>query len=61
MTLQSCDGCGVVLDTDKLPFPDDIYHDDGSVNTDVAVFDGYSTWRAMVECPVCGTAITKGD
>jgi hypothetical protein len=60
MNLTSCDGCGVVLDKDKLAFSDDIYSDDGSVNPDVAAWNSDSrNYEAYVKCPVCQEVVFK--
>lgn len=36
MNLMSCDKCGVVLDINKIEFPDDICNEDGSVSSENA-------------------------
>jgi len=58
MNLTSCDSCGVVLDKDMLDFPNDIYFDNGSVDTTLAEWDG-DNWVAFAECPVCSQHILK--
>ena len=60
MNLTACDDCGVVLDRDKLNFPDkeDIYDEDFSVNTDLATWDGYE-FILKTQCPVCGGDILE--
>lgn len=54
MTLISCDNCCVVLDANKLVFPDQKswWHEDGTINAELA---GWRFWgyRAKVACPVC--------
>jgi hypothetical protein len=60
MNLRSCDSCGVVLDSDKLMFPDQKqwWHEDGSVDETLAGWSKYSSaWRAKVPCPVCKSDI----
>jgi hypothetical protein len=60
MNLRSCDSCGVVLDLDKLMFPDQKqwWHEDGSVDETLAGWNGNaSAWRAKVPCPVCKSDI----
>ena len=52
MNLTSCNGCGVVLDKDKLSWPDDLWGDDGSIDQESAEWNG-DTWVAFTECPVC--------
>lgn len=58
MNLISCD-CGVVLDKDKLPFPEDVWTADGSeVDLTKAAWDG-DRYTAFVKCPVCGEPVMK--
>jgi hypothetical protein len=57
--LISCDGCGVLLDGSKLPFADNIYNCDGSVDLEKAAWDG-SNYVPFVLCPVCGAKVLKG-
>lgn len=52
MNLASCDNCGVVLDKDKLGFPEDIRDYDYCVDESKAVWDG-DNWVAFTKCPVC--------
>jgi hypothetical protein len=58
MNLVSCDDCGVVLDKDKLVFPDtDQVEDDetGTYDPDAIVWNpNGSSWCVWVPCPVCG-------
>jgi hypothetical protein len=57
MNLISCDGCGTVLDKNKLNFPKDIYHDDYNYGIDSTkgVWDDIvETHVPFVKCPVCG-------
>lgn len=57
MDLVSCDSCGVILDSDKLSWPSDLYSKDtGEIIEAVAVWDG-DTYVARVACPVCGCDI----
>ena len=60
MNLLSCDGCGVVLDVDKIGIPDIHNEDDIGYNIEVAmrVEDRYVPG---IKCPVCGmrTALTS--
>lgn len=58
MKLISCDTCGVVLDGDKLNFPDEIYTYDGSIDDKLAVWNGDS-FVPKVQCPVCHADILK--
>ena len=56
MNLQSCDNCGVVLDVDKIAFPDqkNWLKEDGTIDESMATRTGIS-WRAFVPCPACGS------
>ena len=58
MRLKSCDKCGVILDTDKIDFPDDITNTDGSIDDSLGVWDG-DNYVAYVSCPVCRSEITE--
>ena len=58
MKLISCNGCGVVLDGDKLDFPVDFRTDDGGINLANAIWDG-DEYVPFVHCPACETAVTK--
>ncbi len=59
MNLTSCGGCGVVLDKDKLIFPD-TYDDDGSVIDEASEWSGREgDFIAVVPCPVCKTNIRE--
>jgi len=59
MNLTSCDGCGVVLDKDKLPWPDDLWDlDEEGISQEKAEWNG-DKWVAFTECPVCGTHLLK--
>ena len=54
MNLISCDHCGVVLDADKLNFPDskNYEREDGSLDESMVTWC-YGAWRPFVPCPVC--------
>jgi len=56
INLVSCDNCGVVLDASKLDFPDDIYRDDGGIDTGKATWDG-DDYVPFVKCPVCQSKV----
>jgi len=58
VNLISCDNCGVVLDSDKLSFPTDIYNDDGSINSEYASWNG-EDYVPKAKCPVCSEEILK--
>lgn len=60
MNLISCNNCGVVLDADNLRFPEDIWDEDGCVDTDLADWDHYTErYKAAVPCPVCKEKVIK--
>jgi hypothetical protein len=59
MNIISCENCGVVLDKNRLRFPDDIYRD-GSIDDQKAAWDG-DNWVAKVICPVCGSDILESN
>ena len=60
MKLQSCDSCGVLLDIDKLIFPDSKHYEraDGSLDESMVTWCG-SAWRPFVHCPVCQNKIVE--
>jgi hypothetical protein len=58
MNLRSCYMCGVVLDMDMLPFPKLIENPDGTINDNLAAWDG-DRYVPKVECPVCHHEILK--
>lgn len=62
MDLTSCDGCGVVLDRDKVHFTPEsrLYRDDGSVDQDHFSFNG-DRYLAYVNCPICEEEIHESD
>lgn len=54
MNLTSCDNCGIIMDKDKINFPN-AYSDDGFALS-TSVWDG-DEFVATVPCPVCGSQI----
>ena len=60
MNLISCDGCGVVLDKDKLNFPEGIHDDEGVVDDTKASWNGRA-WVASIQCPVCDQVILSEE
>lgn len=54
MNLLSCDGCGIVMDLDKIPIPDIHNEDDVGYNTEVAMYTG-ERYVPGIKCPVCQT------
>ena len=53
MKLISCDGCGVVLDAEKMHFPyDRMFDDNGQVKPSRAVWDG-ENYVPYLPCPIC--------
>lgn len=55
MKLISCNGCGVILDHDKLAFAENIYTETGDEIDDTkgAYDQERRTFFAFVHCPVC--------
>ena len=61
MNLISCANCGVVLDKNRLTFPD-IYDDDGEIIRGTAEWDSYlERFVAITPCPVCKEPIPEED
>lgn len=60
MKLQSCDNCGVLLDIDKLIFPDSKHYEqaDGSLDESMVILYG-GAWRPFIRCPVCQDIIVE--
>jgi hypothetical protein len=57
MNLCSCDGCGVVLDKDKLNFPTEGYSEEG-IDLNNAFYDrNTKDFRFFISCPVCNNKI----
>lgn len=59
LILVSCERCGVVLDVERLQFPDDIFFS-GSIEIDrkkAAWNEATSEHEPFVPCPVCGEPI----
>lgn len=62
MKLIGCISCGVVLDGDKLRFPDYWLLDDGSVDQEKAGWDSFKDeFVAKVKCPVCAADVLESD
>jgi len=60
MNLKSCEGCGVVIDTDKILFPHNIIKDDGCVDLENAAWSNeQDEWVAKISCPVCNEDILE--
>jgi len=62
VNILSCDGCGVLLDADKLDFPTDIWKDTEFPEVD----ETKGTWdykkeknAPYVNCPVCKEKVLK--
>lgn len=58
MNLISCDYCGVVLDKDKLVFPDIWDDETGEKKPNAGVWHNDS-FSSCVPCPVCENAIVE--
>lgn len=58
MNLTSCNGCGVVLDKDKLKFPkeNEMYDEEAGADPTKAIWQG-NNFAPVVPCPVCGEYI----
>jgi hypothetical protein len=56
MNLRSCDNCGVVVDIDKVPFPDDIYAPDDTIDDTKAIWIDRE-FVPYIRCPVCNNEI----
>ena len=62
MRLITCENCGIVLNANFLSFPakNEIYNDEGSIDTEKAVYYEtiyYSNFVPKVDCPVCNSPI----
>lgn len=53
MHLISCDNCSIVLDVENMGFEPVRYREDGSVDTDTALWNGRD-YVPKTECPLCG-------
>lgn len=60
MNLISCDNCGVVLDKNKLNFPDTILNDDSSVDVTACIWNG-EDYVKYVNCPCCGRPVLSDE
>ena len=52
MNLISCNGCGVVLDKNRLHFMDTDYIDENGDNDSNRIWDG-GDFVSTIPCPVC--------
>ena len=60
MNLISCDSCGVVLDKNKIVFPDGIWDDNYNLDSDKAVWDSNKrAYIPFVKCPACGEPVKE--
>ena len=60
MKLISCNNCAVMLDADKLHFPDCIHEEGGTVDLDLGLWSSDKRdWVAYVKCPVCNEPIEE--
>lgn len=59
MNLVSCDGCGIVLDKDKLKFPteDELYDEDSYMK---GIWHNHR-FVPFVPCPVCNEPILENQ
>lgn len=58
MNITSCEQCGVVLDKDRLEFPEKYDHDTGEAIEGQSIWVG-NDFVAVVECPVCKNYILE--
>lgn len=58
MNLISCENCAVVIDSNKVAWPDDFETEEG-INEDKAMWDG-DKFQAFVKCPNCSEPIIRG-
>lgn len=58
MNLITCPHCAVVLNADLLPFPGDIYDEEGMIDHDKAAWNG-ENYVPFVACPVCKNGVEK--
>ncbi len=60
MKIISCERCGVVLDQDKMNFPDTYNHDTQElIEANCMWNDALNKYVPVVNCPVCGNKIAK--
>ena len=57
MRIISCDNCGVVIDGDKVKWPE-MYDDEGELIEGTAEWDG-DRFVPVVPCPVCKEEIAE--
>lgn len=58
MKLISCECCGVVMGTDRIPEPDVYDHDSGEVITEQAAYDNdFKEYKATITCTSCKVEI----
>lgn len=58
MNLISCTTYGVVLDVNRLPFPQELYHKDGSINDAITEWiESEADFVPILPCPICSTSI----
>ena len=62
MNIISCEGCGVILDGNVLPFAEShaMYKEDGSINQDLFEWSyAEDDYVPKCNCPVCNGVILK--
>lgn len=60
MKLISCDSCAVMLDADKLAFPENIWTDEGCIDPDKGDYSQeHKEYLPYVRCPVCHERVFK--
>ena len=56
MNLISCNNCGIVLDKDRLDFPDELIFEPGMLDMSKATWTG-DKYVPYISCPVCNNSI----
>ena len=59
MNIISCDGCGVVLDKDKINFPEPLGYGGSVMYSNVTWDEEEQEWVGTVPCPACGEPIPE--
>lgn len=61
MDLISCDNCGVILDKNKLKFPEDLWDEETEANDpNLGEWNG-DGFTAILPCPVCKENIRENN
>jgi len=60
MNLVSCDNCGIVLDKDRIKFPETYDYNPGDVTGENAFWNG-EEYVPCIPCPVCAEPIKEKE